>query len=251
MDIEQQSFDRSFEVFLADTVESKKLNYKIRYKVYCEEMCFENKEFFPDQMECDEWDAYSDHFLVRHRYSGEWIGAMRLVRQKDSIFPFQEKCLLDEGIREEQHVEHSVELSRLCVVKEARRFAMPKLVSNSLANAKMPQENNNVTNLNDLKINSRTIMWGLYRAAAVYLKNNNIDYVYTLATQALVSYARKEGFELRKVGSTCEHKGTRTPYQFNIDNVLANPIWLNDYKQGFRLYSKWENQVAFELKFGS
>lgn len=251
MNLERQSFDRSFEVFLADTDESKKLNYKIRYKVYCEEMGFEDKELFPDQMERDEWDDCSDHFLVRHRYTGEWIGAMRLVHQKNSIFPFQEKCQLEKDIPREQHLFHSVELSRLCVVKEARRrFVMPKLTNCDSGRAQA-QENGNVTILNDLKINSRTIMWGLYKAAAIHLAKNDFSHVYTLVTQSLVSYACREGFEIRKVGSTCMHKGERTPYQFSIENVLENPIWEKDYKKDFQHYSVWLEEEERMLRFGS
>ncbi len=38
-------FDDHFEVFLADTRESKEIHYSIRYQVYCEEMGFENKHW--------------------------------------------------------------------------------------------------------------------------------------------------------------------------------------------------------------
>ena len=96
---QMHSFDTNFEVFLADTPGSREIHFNLRYQVYCEEMGFEDKDRFPDQMESDEWDDCAVHFLVRHRYTGQWLAAMRLVYHKDSAFPFEEKSRLDEKIK--------------------------------------------------------------------------------------------------------------------------------------------------------
>ncbi|MBS3963093.1 MAG: GNAT family N-acetyltransferase, partial [Methylomonas sp.] len=72
--MEKRFFDSNFEVVLADTFESKLINYNIRYQVYCDEMGFEDKDVFPDEIEFDEWDKNSVHFLVRHKSSENWLG---------------------------------------------------------------------------------------------------------------------------------------------------------------------------------
>ena len=58
-------FDQHYEVLLADTPESKAIHYSIRYKVYCEEMGFENKDNFHQKQEVDNYDQHSVHFIVR------------------------------------------------------------------------------------------------------------------------------------------------------------------------------------------
>jgi len=254
---EKRSFDNSFEVFLADTPESKRKNFEIRYRVYCEELSFEDKDAFPDKMEYDEWDECSDHFIVRHRNSGEWIGAMRLVRHNNAVFPFQEKCSLAEEIAKDQRHIQSIEISRVCVVREARRFVAADSADYLSDRSQSANENSNVTYLNNLRINSRTIMWGLYRAAAAYSAQNHISHWYFLVARALASCIKREKFEMRQVGSACEHRGERTPYQMSVQEILANPLWLKDYKQDYRLYSKleseakWKREANSRLKYGS
>jgi N-acyl amino acid synthase of PEP-CTERM/exosortase system len=80
-------FDNNFEVFLADTPESKAIHYSIRYQVYCEEMGFENKDNFPLEQEFDEYDSQSTHFIVRTRLTGHWVGAIRMVFNTDHFLP--------------------------------------------------------------------------------------------------------------------------------------------------------------------
>ncbi|MGZ8186120.1 MAG: GNAT family N-acyltransferase, partial [Methylobacter sp.] len=80
-------FDDHFEFFLADTDESKEIHYSIRYQVYCEEMGFENKDDFPLEQEFDEYDNHSTHFIVRHKPTGHWVGAMRLIFKNGQPLP--------------------------------------------------------------------------------------------------------------------------------------------------------------------
>lgn len=234
---EKQSFDSCFEVFLADTPESKQIQYNLRYQVYCDEMGFENKDMFPDQLEFDDWDDGAVHFIVRHRYTGHWLGALRLVRQNKFAFPFEDKCTPDNRITTKQYL-HSVEISRLCVIKEARRFAPKKYAPYGLVDEEVGEEGRNVRYLYSHKNQSRSIMWGLYRAAVVYSAHNDIKHWYILVTPSLAYAVKKEGFQMQQVGSPCEHRGQRIPYLLDVGHILANPLWQKDYKNDFRLYSE-------------
>ena len=113
-------FDDHFEVFLADTRESKEIHYSIRYQVYCEEMGFENKDDFPLEQEFDEYDKHSTHFIVRARQTGQWVGAMRMIFKNDQPLPLEKHCTLN-TIIENNIFNRSVEISRLCLVKDIRR----------------------------------------------------------------------------------------------------------------------------------
>lgn len=243
---EKHSFDSCFEVFLADTPESKQIHYNLRYQVYCDEMGYEDKDSFPDQMEFDEWDRHSVHFMVRHRYTGQWLGALRLVYQNQSVFPFERKCVTDQPITPEQY-DHSVEISRLCVLREARRFA-PR--SCGQKNAAFGGEAGNIRYLHSLRNQSRSIMWGLIRAAVTYSAQKHITQMYFLVAPALAYAGKKEGFDMKQVGDPCDHRGQRIPYVLDVEHILKNPLW-QDYKNDFRYYSELAEQVAAERQWAS
>lgn len=225
------SFDSCFEVFLANTPEAEEIHYRIRYRVYCDEMGFEDKQLFPDGLERDEWDSSAVHFLVRHKFSGEWLGALRLVRPEQRRFPFEEHCTPYRSLPKACY-SRAVEISRLCVVKEARRFALRK------NNSQLDFRPGNVSFLHDYRNLNRSIMWGLYRAATVYSARSGIDDWFILVTPALAYFVNKEGFRMRQIGDACDHRGQRTPYRLSVKHILQNPLWQQDYQQDYRLYSE-------------
>ena len=226
-----------FEVFLADTHPSKAIHYSIRYQVYCEEMGFENKENFPFEQEFDEYDNHSIHFIVRHNQSGRWIGAMRLILKNDQPLPIEQFCTLNETI-DKSDSGLSVELSRLCLLKEVRRRATdihPPLgiTDHSIAikeTDKLQVVKNNRSN--------RDIIWGLIYAASKYSYDNNIPHWYYLTTHALEKVLRRGGLEMIIVGDPCDHKGSRYPFKMNAFATYQSGIWKDDYKNGYRSFSE-------------
>jgi len=236
---DKQSFDRSFEVFLADTLESQEIHYNIRYKVYCEEMGFEDKELFPNQMEFDEYDNKSVHFLVRHKWTGHWIGAMRLILSEDgSPFPMEQWCKFEEKLTPSRYA-HSIELSRLCVLKETRRYSAKNLISNLTERDEINNyEKSNILLLNQHKNLGLTIMWGLLRAASIYCAEKKIDDLFLFVTSALAFSIRKQGFVLEQLGESTEHKGKRVPFLWKNSNLLVSTMWETDFKKDLYIYSK-------------
>lgn len=239
------SFDSCFEVFLADTLESKQIHYNLRYQVYCEEMGFENKEEFPAQMEIDEWDDSSVHFLIRLKGSGHWVGGMRLVPPRNSLFPF-EKWRAPYQKRDEADRKYAVEMSRLCIVKEVRRFNSKRFAPYGFPDEE-PEESNKVTSIFNFKNQSRSLMWGLIRAAGIYSACNGITDWYFLVTPALACLLRKGGLDLKQIGDACEHRGIRVPYNLAVDNVLNNGVWREAYKANYRHYSSLTDESSYKI----
>ena len=245
MNAEKRFFDSNFEVFLADTLESKYINYNLRYQVYCDEMGFEDKTSCPDQMEYDEWDQNSVHFVVRHRVTGNWLGGLRLVLPNTSGFPFEEWSVPDQAITDPQRL-IAVEVSRLCIIKDARRFTAKRFAPYGLSDNEV-DDNNKVRSIYNYKNQSRSLMWGLIRAAATYCAAHNIQYWYFIVAPALAGFIRKNGFEMHQIGAACQHRGERFPYQLNVENILANPMWQDDYKLGYQLHSE-QKQEDYQYK---
>ncbi|MBD9355127.1 PEP-CTERM/exosortase system-associated acyltransferase [Methylomonas albis] len=242
---EKHSFDSCFEVFFADTPESKRIHYNLRYQVYCDELGYEDKENFPEQMEFDEWDPHAVHFIVRQRYSGQWLGALRLVYQNQASFPFEAKCVPEHRISARQY-QQSIEISRLCVLREARRFAPRAFQPCDMGAEQIVKGNGNgnVRYLHTIKNQSRSIMWGLYRAAVIYSARNDIKRWYILVTPSLAHAVKKEGFEMHQVGKACDYRGQRIPYVLDVEHILANSLWQKDYRADYRKYSDLLAQSA-------
>lgn len=232
-------FEEHFEVFLADTETSKQIHYKIRYQVYCEEMGFENKDDFPNKEERDEYDEHSLHFIVRHKHSKAWVGAMRLIKKEHTLLPLEKNCTLNEAI-EHSDKRTSVELSRLCLIKEIRRRSTdnePPLGICTEEHDQIDHQETDKVKLFRKHRNNPNIIWGLLHAATDYGRQNNIHHCFFLTTSALARVLRKGGLTMHNIGSPIYHKGERFPFRMDVADICKKEVWRN-YTRGYRLYSE-------------
>jgi N-acyl amino acid synthase of PEP-CTERM/exosortase system len=230
-------FDEHFEVFLADTQESKEIHYSIRYQVYCEEMDFENKDDFPNKLEFDEYDEYSTHFIVKHKHTAAWVGAMRLIFKNNQPLPLEKNCFLNEHI-ECKGLFHSVELSRLCLVQDVRRRFIDIDPPHGIPDdGNVNIKSNKVKLFYDHRRNGRSIIWGLLRAATEYGYHHNIQKCFFLTTPALARVIHKGGLTMQNIGAPCNHNGERYPFKMNVAEIYHSEIW-HDYKNGYRQFSE-------------
>jgi len=214
-------FDKHFEVFLADTPESKEINYSIRYQVYCEEMGYENKDDFPKEMESDEYDQYSEHFIVRHKETGDWVAAMRLVVSGQKGLPMEQHCVLHEDI-ENSHFRKAMELSRLCVLGKVRKSS-----------------GQGSHNKSSRRIN-QSIIWGLLNSASEYCNSNRLNW-YFMTCSSLTKVLARGGFKMKKIGDLCQHKGERFPFKKDAVDAYHNEEWRDNFVNGnaFTKFSKY------------
>ena len=114
-------FDAKYQVVVADTPAALRIHHQIRYQVYCVEQGYEDPAQFPDHEERDQWDPHAVHFLVRERSSGEYIGAMRLIKPVNGVLPIQRAAQLEPGAIPADARTTAWELSRTCILSEYRR----------------------------------------------------------------------------------------------------------------------------------
>ena len=228
MSLEKNTFDECFEIFVADTPESKKIHYQLRYSVYAEQLGLGGKELFQEQMESDAWDNCAVHFLARHKDSGAWVGCLRLVFANNAVLPFAVG-------RQSQHNDSSqpcfataAEVSRLCVVTKPGK-----------------------SGANEAKfaagLQGKSVMWGLIRAAGVYSCQHKIEHWYFEMAPALAWVFASEGFELEPCCSFRAAEMGREPYRLGVENVLAQSLWLYDYKNNYQLYSGLAADAFYKL----
>lgn len=201
--------DAFFEVFLADTPESKKIHYHIRYKVYCEERGFEDKASFSNAMEKDEWDQDSIHFIARNKNTHEWIAAIRLVPHRNRKFPINKHCLFVPP--SDILTYEAMEVSRLCIIKAFRWEEQPELNNTNMVQSARKQKVVQKTLKKEHQI-KHALTLRLLQAAWKYSLEHNIKYWYFLTTGALARMLKRENIMLQPAGEACEHRGIRYPY---------------------------------------
>jgi N-acyl amino acid synthase of PEP-CTERM/exosortase system len=231
-------FNDHFEIFLADTAESKAIHYNLRYQIYCEEMEFEDKNNFPAEQELDKWDENAVPFLLRHKNTDQWVGAVRLIFRNGQLLPIEELCSVDElKNSRDSYSKQLVEVSRLCLVKEIRRKT--ESLHRPYENFNKQDEihkGTNVITLNNHRQFRQSILFGLLHAAAKYSIENDINDWFWLGTDALARILRRSGLNILKVGTACQHRGKRFP--FKMDPVQTFLTLSSNYAKSYFLYSE-------------
>ncbi len=59
---------------------------RIRFEVYCQQLHFENPESFPNHKEEDDFDAISQHFLIKNEKTNKYIATLRFVIPRFNAF---------------------------------------------------------------------------------------------------------------------------------------------------------------------
>ena len=201
-------FDNEFEVVVADTADSRLINYQLRYQVYCLDTRFEDAAKFENELEMDEYDHKAEaHFLVRSRHTGEWVAAMRMLKDESGKLPTMEHSIIEKDIY--PNLNHKmIEISRLCIVSDYRKKTIsnaPRFVGN---NALAFQSEEATIQKN----REPEIMLGLLRAAYRYSLNNNIHSWLFMITPGLARLLDKIGLNIEKVGPTSNFRGKRVPH---------------------------------------
>lgn len=251
-------FDRHYQVIIADTPEARRIHHRIRYAVYCLETGYEDPADYPTGEERDAWDEQSVHFLVRHRKSGDWVAAMRLVVPSGIELPIHGIS----GVRVQPELSgHVAEVSRLCILgahRSKQPAAMP-LGQGALARtdgawrsgwrrrgeraplfrwrgadcdngrampadppAALAQATDRIgTSRGRPSPDSRgLILPGLLRAALEYSRDHDIGYWYFLISPALERMVRRMQVDLQRAGDACHHKGLRYPHLAELQELV-------------------------------
>ncbi|MCW8883824.1 MAG: PEP-CTERM/exosortase system-associated acyltransferase [Motiliproteus sp.] len=213
-----KNFQKYFRIVPALTDELTEDAYRVRHQVYCEELGWEPVR--EDGMETDEFDKHSMHCLLQNASTGEYIGCIRTVKGNPENplvpLPFQSACIntLNPGIpNPELQVRYAVaEVSRLAVIGKYRR---------------RPQEQDRAVKISDDDFGSIVrprfpyIPVGLYMGMLEMARRSGIETLYILTEPSLAAHFCKLGGKLECIGGSIEHRGTRAPYQMDVDNVIG------------------------------
>ena len=216
-------FDERYEVFLADTPESKALQYQLRYKVFCIETGWEPSRLSrAEKHEKDEFDVSSHHFLVRDRRSLAWVAGLRLVESPSHALPIAQFCQIEEQPRRLFAEGGCVEVSRLFVLPDFRSGRLQSADGRDLSRVDVARNNE--------------IILGLIRAAREFVLKNDINSWYFLVEPALARMLKRLGIDLYRCGPGVQHRGLRYPCYGDIETCF-NRVFLNSEDIGL-MFSK-------------
>lgn len=207
-------FDENFTVEVADTAQVRREAFRLRYRVYCEERNFEQREDFSDQMETDAFDDQSVQVIVRHRSTGIPVGVVRLIlRDSDEsgyLLPIERSCrqLFDKKQLARFNLRrYSVaEVSRFAVSKtaiaevERRTTAKPSGASVLAAPGAGARGDS-----------FQSIVLGLIAALFQISAAHGVDHWYALMEPALSRHLSRLALRFTRIGPLINHRGKRQP----------------------------------------
>lgn len=198
-----------YEAIVADTDLGRRVNYRLRYDVYCLESGFEDPGNFPDREESDEHDDRSAHFLVRCNVTGEWVAGTRLVVRRDLPLPVEEHCRIDPS-RFSRFGPPDGEISRLLIVKG--NFVYPPLLG-TLSRAGEPDRSATAVSRTEVL---RRMLISVF-SSAYDLGMHDVAYFMTPGLRRVVE---RLGIECLPIGEACHHRGVRFPHRTLVDQAL-------------------------------
>lgn len=225
----EHGFKQYFRLVAADTEPLKHEVFRIRHKVYCEELGFEPVR--EDRMEQDEYDPHSLHCLLRRNApEGEPVGCARLVLprpgQPDCPLPFERTCAqaIDRSIIDPAALprEGIAEISRLAVRPEYRR-------RKGEASHEIDLQRRDFGS--SLQPRFPYIPIALYLGAVALAKREGINTLFILTEPRLATHFMQLGVEVKQIGAPVSHRGTRIPSVMHVDEIERNmrrilrPMW--------------------------
>lgn len=187
-------FDNRYEAVLADTETSRKINFKLRYRVFCVEKGYEDPAKFGHEMEHDPHDDSAVHFLVRDKERDRWIAAARLVIGTPDSLPVARAATVE--LPDLPPATVIAEFSRLLILDDYRSPTGKGMYE--------PE-----------------IVLGLFRAAREYSRQRRIDHWLLFCRRGLWRMLSNVGLDLRPAGPPCSFRGVRIPYRMDLQTAFA------------------------------
>lgn len=212
-------FNEFFEMVPAISDELKNEVYKLRYQVYCIENNFEPSWQFPDEIEFDDYDQQSVHYLIRHRKSGDYAATTRLIlpdaNNPKKPFPIEINSKIDNVDLFKTISRHNLaELSRFCVSKQFRRRRNEQHLMTTY------DADSEVAFTQKEKRSSSHLTLALFACAIKISSENNIHSWYALMEPALKRLVSTLGINFVAIGPLVDYHGTRRPCVIKVDDLL-------------------------------
>jgi len=236
----REGFRSRFEVLPAVSDSLVEEVYRVRHRVYCEELGFE--AIRADALERDQYDDHAIHLLLRTAGEGAPVGCARLVRpspmDQSAPMPFERMCAasLDRSIVDPARLPRNTiaEVSRLAVMRDFRRRKGEERQPAPLSGSDFGTEQHP---------RFPYIVVSLYLGVTAIASIHGIETLFMLTEPRLATHFAKLGMNLRQIGSPIEHRGLRIPSMMSVSGFVSG---FNNYARP--LYLEIMEEVARTLR---
>lgn len=220
-------YERSLFAQLADSTETKRLAFRLRYQVYCRERAYERIDGYPEQMETDAYDDHALHLLVRSQANGAPVGVARLVR--DAAGGRGSLPIESHGSRSV-----SAHLSRLRSagsggIAEVSRVAVTKGLKSITrrspgANVALRRQAESTAGAESPSLSSRHVSMGLLALMLTQSWRHDITHWTALIDSSLLRFLPWLGIGCQPIGTVIDHRGQRQPVVVAVSDVWAGIV---------------------------
>lgn len=215
------AYHEYFEIVAANTAPLLREAFHLRYRIYCQEMHFEDSAHYPDELERDHYDERAVHILLRHRPSGYFVGTVRLVladpRDPQQPFPIEEFAHFDAEFAPLPVAQrlHSAEISRLAILSRfphrENKTALSYSLKTGITQPGVPRRRRFPHPVLALGV-------GIMQASFAH----NISHWYAMMDPSLDRLLRHYYLHLQTIGPLFQHHGPRRPHFDSVARVMAN-----------------------------
>lgn len=223
------AFNQYFELVHANTDELRMQVYLLRYQVYVLETGFENPADCHTGLDAsgkivhweeDDFDGYSDHYLLRHRRTGVFAATARLIlpdpRDAKSPFPIEQHCALDEPVEALEVRRRLGEISRFAVSKVFKRRIGEM---GSLAGVSPDID---IYFEEDERRVLPHISLGLFAAVMRMVHTHGVTHCYAVMEPALLRLIGRFGVVFNRIGPDVDYHGLRIPCLGTVEEALPS-----------------------------
>lgn len=210
----RHDFYKRFSFYTTESESELNEIYRLRYKVYCEEYGYLDKEKYKNGMETDEWDAHSEHFVIRDN-RGHIAATARLILGSNLGLPIEKHFDLDISLSNYPH-ENIGEISRLIVAREHRRHHL---------------------------------LFVLIKGIYLYVKQRKVQYVFSVMDDRLYPMIKAFGIPYRRIGKPSLYQGYTYPCIVDVSELeeqlkTENPRLLKYLMDGLMTYDQKNNKYT-------
>lgn len=211
------SFKRYFEIVPALTDELREQAFRIRHKVYCEDLKFEPLR--SNGLETDDYDAQSLHCLIRSVKTERFVGCTRVVLtradNRSHPLPFEKVCArtIDRSVIDPQALARGriAEVSRLAVISQFRLRRGER---------GLPDPMNDEMFGTQVQPRFPYIPIGLYLGTLELARLHGVDTLFVLTEPRLAQHFARLGVEVAQIGGAIEHRGIRVPSMMRVRSII-------------------------------
>ncbi len=214
----EQEFLLHYRIVAATTPDLLNEVYRVRYRVYCQKLKYEDPARFPDGRECDQHDSHAVHCLLQERQTGRFVGCVRMILA-DAADPKRKLPF------EDVYDQHAEGYSASMLTTDLPWMDRDTLAEVSRLAVLYPDKpRGRLFRETDQEVSRHMafIGFGLYLAAVGIVIDRGLDNVFAMMEPRLTRLLKRYGIMFQQVGSTIDYRGRRAPFHVTRDSLIEN-----------------------------